>query len=83
MSRIARMGVLCALLAWAACGDNHSQAADDDAAPTSQDASPGDSDAGPDAGPQALRHCLASPNDLSRPPSDQLPCELLPPGFGS
>lgn len=32
--------------------------------------------------PQGLSSCLESPTQLARPPSGQLPCELLPPGFG-
>jgi hypothetical protein len=28
-----------------------------------------------------LSPCLERPNDLPRPPSGRLPCELLPPGF--
>ncbi|MDY7225453.1 hypothetical protein [Hyalangium rubrum] len=28
-----------------------------------------------------LSACLDQPNALARPPSGQLPCELLPPGF--
>jgi hypothetical protein len=32
--------------------------------------------------PQGLSSCLESPTQLVRPPSGQLPCELLPPGFG-
>lgn len=31
----------------------------------------------------ALRHCLDSPWTIALPPSGQLPCDLLPPGFGS
>ncbi|HEX5061032.1 MAG TPA: hypothetical protein VFV99_16810 [Kofleriaceae bacterium] len=53
----------------AACGDNLK--AKDDA---------GVSDAAPDA--QALRHCLDRPTEIVRPPNGQLPCDLLPPGFG-
>jgi len=29
----------------------------------------------------ALRACVEPPTALARPPSGQLPCELLPPGF--
>ena len=32
--------------------------------------------------PQGLSSCLEAPTQLARPPSGQLPCELLPPGFG-
>jgi hypothetical protein len=28
-----------------------------------------------------LSACLEPPTALARPPSEQLPCELLPPGF--
>lgn len=42
--------------------------------------------AGPDAGPDGppgdkLAPCLPSPTKLLRPPTGQLPCELLPPNF--
>lgn len=30
-----------------------------------------------------LAHCLDSPEQVVLPPSGQLPCDLLPPGFGS
>jgi hypothetical protein len=33
----------------------------------------------PDGGAAAA--CLDRPTDLPRPPTDGLPCELLPPGF--
>jgi hypothetical protein len=57
------------LLLAAACGDNH-------------DTPPRD-DAGADAsGPQALKHCIDSPETTARPPGNVLPCDLLPPGFG-
>jgi hypothetical protein len=36
-------------------------------------------DAAPDAS-SALGHCLDSPE--AKPPNGQLPCDLLPPGFG-
>lgn len=57
-------------LALLACGDNVREVPKDaapDTPPT--DASP-------------LKACLDQPTDLPRPPSGQLPCELLPPGFG-
>jgi len=50
-----------------ACGDNQ-------VAPTEP------SDAGID-GPAPIAACLDRPTELSRAPSGQLPCELLPPGF--
>jgi hypothetical protein len=59
------------LLALVACGDN-TRVVPKDAAP----------DAPPDATETALKPCLDQPTDLPRPPSGQLPCELLPPGFG-
>ena len=34
-----------------------------------------------DAGIDAIGACLDRPTELARPPSGQLPCELLPPGF--
>jgi hypothetical protein len=34
-----------------------------------------------DAGPQALTACVDKPDQLELPPTGQLPCELLPPGF--
>ena len=58
-------------LALVACGDNTRVTPKDDA---------GISDAAPDSG--ALKACLDQPTALPRPPSGQLPCELLPPGFG-
>jgi hypothetical protein len=64
-----RYFIISVLLA-AACGDN-------------KEATP--KDAGADAAPDAaipIGGCLDQPTDLPRPPSGQLPCELLPPGFG-
>lgn len=55
------------LLGLAACGDNQE-------AP--KDAPPADA-----SDPGALAPCLDRPTDLARPPTGQLPCELLPPGF--
>lgn len=37
-------------------------------------------DGGPDGGPR-LSSCLDTPEELSRPPIDQLPCDLIPPGL--
>jgi hypothetical protein len=51
----------------AACGDNI-KATPQDAGSDATDAS-------------ALAACLDRPTDLPRPPTGQLPCELLPPGF--
>ena len=64
--------LLAALALTAACGDN--KAAPEDAPPAS--------DAGIDAPSTALAACLDQPTELARPPTGQLPCELLPPGFG-
>jgi hypothetical protein len=62
----------------AACGDNLS---------TPRDAMPDDAatpiDAPVDASPPAVGPCLDRPTDLPRPSTGQLPCELLPPGFGT
>ena len=62
-----------ALVGLVGCGDNNVQPPPD-ARPDS-----------PDAGevPEELAPCLDRPTDLPRPPSGQLPCDLLPPGFGS
>jgi hypothetical protein len=62
------------IAALGACGDNLKAPRDagGDAAPV---------DASADAAPQALGPCLDRPTDLARPPANQLPCELLPPGF--
>jgi len=35
----------------------------------------------PPPGDGGLAPCLDRPTDLDRPPSGQLPCDLLPPGF--
>jgi hypothetical protein len=66
--------VIILLLAAAGCGDNVVVAPAEDAALPI--------DAGVDASP-AVGPCLDRTTDLPRPPSGQLPCELLPPGFGS
>lgn len=65
------MRVLLLVAGLAACGDNLK--AKDDAGVTA--------DAAPDA-TQPLGHCLDSPTEIVRPPNGQLPCDLLPPGFG-
>jgi hypothetical protein len=71
--------LICALavLGLAGCGDNHVR--------PPPDARPDEPDAAdePDAGPEVLGPCLDRPTDLPRPPTGQLPCDLLPPGFGS
>ena len=64
------MRALVLIVALAACGDN--KPARDDA---------GSDGAMPDA-VQPLQHCLDHPTNLAKPPTGQLPCELLPPGFG-
>ncbi|HVG56912.1 MAG TPA: hypothetical protein VNA24_00040 [Hyalangium sp.] len=35
----------------------------------------------PEPEPPGLSACVEQPAALARPPSGQLPCELLPPGF--
>lgn len=55
----------------AACGDNGNTAKPHDAGV----------DASVDAAPAARGPCVDRPTDLARPPTGQLPCELLPPGF--
>jgi hypothetical protein len=55
----------------AACGDN--KAAREDA---------GTGDAAVDASSQGLKHCFDERAALVQPPNGQLPCDLLPPGFG-
>lgn len=62
------MRALLVIALLAACGDNEKGR---------QDAG----DAGVDA-PTALRHCLDEREALMQPPNGQLPCDLLPPGFG-
>lgn len=53
----------------AACGDNKDAPKDAGADATADAAVP-------------LGACLDRPTDLPRAPAGQLPCELLPPGFG-
>lgn len=73
MRRLALPVCFAALAALAAlggsCGDNQKVPPPDD---------PGDG-----SGSGALAACLDRPTELPRPPSAQLPCELLPPGFGA
>ena len=66
------MRSLLLLLALGACGDNV-RVVPKDAAPDT-----------PPIDASAQKACLDQPTDLPRPPSatGQLPCELLPPGFG-
>jgi hypothetical protein len=59
----------------AACGDNHAPPSPVEDGPLPQ------LDAGIDAAPTSLGACLDRPTDLSRPPTGQLPCELIPPGL--
>jgi hypothetical protein len=70
-----RLVLAIALLGLAACGDNNVQ--------PPPDARPDDPDAGddPDGGIEVVGPCLDTPADLPRPPTGQLPCDLLPPGF--
>ena len=63
------MRALILIACLAGCGDN--LAARRDAG----------SDAAPD-GNQVLKHCIDNPTQLVQPPNGQLPCDLLPPGFG-
>lgn len=72
---------LAMLLTLAACGDNHGVKPAEDAAVLIDAAAP--IDAALDAPPSVTGPCLDRPTDLPRPPSGALPCELLPPGFGS
>jgi hypothetical protein len=60
------------LLCLAACGDNIKPN------PGNGDAAPADSD----AGTGLLQHCLDQANTLAPAPGGQLPCDLVPPGFG-
>jgi hypothetical protein len=61
--------VLTCVVGLTACGDN---------LPARHDAGPADA---PDAS-EALKHCLDHPSNMVKPPNGQLPCDLLPPGFG-
>ena len=58
--------------AMTACGDNKSGAQGDARTSDAQRIDAAISQGAP---------CLDRPTDLLRPPSGQLPCELLPPGF--
>jgi hypothetical protein len=69
-----RAALFCALVALAGCGGPDEVVPDDAAPPI---------DAAIDAPPGVLGPCLERPTDLPRPPTGQLPCELLPPGFGA
>lgn len=51
------------------CGDNLKTAPDASSTPDAPSSN-------------ALRHCLDSPETIVLAPSNQLPCDLLPPGFG-
>lgn len=67
---------LAAIAALAACGDNTR------GNPMRDDAGVTDAAADVDASVQELRPCLdRPPGDLARPPTGQLPCDLVPPGF--
>lgn len=65
----------------AACGDDASSSPDA-AVPDARmsDAAPPDAQP-PDAAPGPVSSCLDAPTDLPRPPTDRLPCDLLPPGL--
>jgi hypothetical protein len=44
--------------------------------------SPQANDAGPaDGGAEPLAACVERPTELPRPPTDRLPCELIPPSL--
>jgi hypothetical protein len=66
--------LMLALCLAGACGDDGSSSPDDASRPP--DASALDAGA-PDGG--ATGSCLEQPTDLPRPPTGQLPCDLLPP----
>lgn len=75
MKRIILLAFVAALAA--ACGDNLAPPAVD----PQDDAAPPEIDAGVDAAPVTTSACLDRPTDLQRPPTGQLPCELIPPGL--
>lgn len=69
---------LIAALALGACGDNIKNQPGDDAAIPADTAI----DAPVDAPPQPVGSaCLDRPDDLPRPPTGALDCNMLPPGF--
>ena len=72
MSRI----FVIAALVLAACGDNNNKAKKDDAGTDGQVA-----DAASDAAPaNPFAYCIDKPDNLvSKPPTNGLPCDLLPP----
>lgn len=74
LTHLAR-GLAAAVLLVAACGDNLGAPPKDDAAPAI------DAAIAIDAPPGTLGPCLDRPTDLPRPPTGQLPCELIPPGL--
>jgi hypothetical protein len=72
--------LLVAICLLGACGDDASSSPD---AAAAIDARAPDA-AAPDAGNTGpVSPCLESPTDLPRPPTGQLPCDLLRPGFGA
>jgi hypothetical protein len=79
----------CLLVAGAivgSCGDDEQPA---NPAPTATGGSAGSGGSAPTGGSAGtggatggtLAPCLDRPDDLPRPPMNELPCELLPPGF--
>ncbi len=83
-SLLAAGAIAAGLVTTTGCGDNMPSVPGDDAAAAVTDAAPvadAPTDAGTDAA--AIGPCLDRPTDLPRPPTGQLPCELLPPGFGA
>jgi hypothetical protein len=65
--------LFCVAVLATACGDNRA---------TPRDAAPGeDAPAIPDAAVKRAA-CVDRPTDLPVAPTGELPCELLPPGFG-
>ncbi len=81
MRRLVILALLALGALGAGCGDNSVGPADD-AAPVPDDAMPIDAppDA-PDAGVTQVAPCLERPDELPRPPTGALPCDLVPPGF--
>ncbi len=66
--------LICVAMLATACGDNRGAPKDD--------AGVGEDAAIPPDGAAARTACVDRPTDLSVAPPGELPCELLPPGFG-